>query len=214
MVTLAGKGQSSAHRLPIGITAPLILSVFGLLLWLERRRPLRRMVESKSARAGRNVAIAMLTTVAFQITERPVISRLSAAVDRREWGVLKITRLPRGLEIALAIVLLDYTLYVWHVLLHRVPWLWHMQVHHVDLDLDASTAVRFHAAEMVVSVGWRVGQVVAIGVSPLALSMWQTLLLLSVMFHHSNVRLPIRTEQWLNWFIVTPHAWHSPFARA
>jgi sterol desaturase/sphingolipid hydroxylase (fatty acid hydroxylase superfamily) len=101
--------------------------------------------------------------------------------------------------------LLDYTLYVWHVLTHRVPWLWRMHVvHHADLDLDVSTAVRFHCAEMIVSVAWRAGQVVLIGVSPLALSVWQTLVLLSVLFHHSNVRLPIATERWLNRFIVTP----------
>jgi sterol desaturase/sphingolipid hydroxylase (fatty acid hydroxylase superfamily) len=57
---------------------------------------------------------------------------------------------------------------------------------------------------MIVSVGWRAGQVVLIGVSPIALSVWQTLLLLSVMFHHSNVRLPIEVEQRLVKWVVTP----------
>jgi sterol desaturase/sphingolipid hydroxylase (fatty acid hydroxylase superfamily) len=201
-----GSGDGSTpERLPIWISAPLVLGTFGLLLWLERRRPLRPRVEPTSLRTGRNVTVAALTAGALQLTERPIISRLTKLVGRRRWGLLKRLRLPAWLEISLAVVLLDYTLYLWHVLLHRAPWLWRIHVvHHVDLDLDTSTSVRFHAAEMIVSVGWRAGQVALIGVSPLALSLWQTLLLLSVMFHHSNIRLPIETERRLNRLIVTP----------
>jgi sterol desaturase/sphingolipid hydroxylase (fatty acid hydroxylase superfamily) len=105
----------------------------------------------------------------------------------------------------LAVVLLDYTLYIWHVLTHRLALLWRFHlVHHVDLDMDASTALRFHFGELALSIPWRAAQIMLIGVSPLSLSVWQTLLLLSIQFHHSNVRLPIRTERRLNRFIVTP----------
>jgi len=125
--------------------------------------------------------------------------------------VLKWTRLPEWVEVPLAVILLDYTLYVWHVLTHRVSWLWRFHVvHHVDLHLDASTALRFHCGELVLSVVWRVGQIILIGVSPLALSVWQTAVLLSILFHHSNVRLAVETERRLNRFIVTPrmHGMH------
>ena len=119
--------------------------------------------------------------------------------------MLKWTRLPEWVEVPLAVILLDYTLYVWHVLTHRVSWLWRFHVvHHVDLDLDASTALRFHCGELVLSVAWRAGQILLIGVSPLALSVWQTAVLLSILFHHSNVRLAVETERRLNRFIVTP----------
>ena len=192
-------------ELPIWVRAPLLLGTFAVLLWLERRRPLRRTVEPKARRTGRNVTMAAVAAAALQFTEGPVIRRLSAFVASRRWGILKVVRLPMGLELPLAVVLLDYTLYLWHVLLHRVPWLWRMHiVHHIDRDLDVSTAARFHAAEMVISVFWRAGQVILIGMTPLALSVWQTLVLVSVMFHHSNVRLSIAMEQRLNRFIVTP----------
>jgi sterol desaturase/sphingolipid hydroxylase (fatty acid hydroxylase superfamily) len=195
----------SLRRLPGWVSAVAVVGTFAVLLLLEHRRPLRRTVESKAARTGRNLAMAALTSLALQVTERPVIRPLTDAIVRRRWGLLKVIPLSAWLEVPLAVVLLDYTLYVWHVLLHRAPWLWRMHVvHHVDLDLDTSTAVRFHVAEMVVSVAWRAGQVVLIGTSPLALSVWQTLLLISVLFHHSNVRLPRTTEAWLNRFIVTP----------
>src|SRR5207244_13195003 len=92
-----------------------------------------------------------------------------------------------------------------HILLHKIPFLWRChQPHHVDLDMDTSTALRFHFAELLASVPWRVGQVVLIGVSPMALSIWQTATIMEVMFHHSNVRLPMGVERWINRLIVTP----------
>jgi sterol desaturase/sphingolipid hydroxylase (fatty acid hydroxylase superfamily) len=91
------------------------------------------------------------------------------------------------------------------VLTHRVPFLWRFHlVHHVDLDLDASTALRFHFGELACSVSWRAAQVVAIGVSPFAYSLWQTALVLLIMFHHSNVRLPDEGERRLSRWLITP----------
>lgn len=194
------------RKVPAWLGAPLIAGAFGALLWLERRRPLRRdKAEPKFRRDARNLAIAALGAVALAVAERPVVAPLAQLVERRRLGLLKLVQLPQLLEIALAIALLDYTLYLWHVLTHRVPLLWRFHLaHHVDLDLDASTALRFHFGELALSVPWRAAQVALIGVSPLALSTWQNLLLLSIMFHHSNVRLPIRAERWLNRFVVTP----------
>jgi sterol desaturase/sphingolipid hydroxylase (fatty acid hydroxylase superfamily) len=149
--------------------------------------------------------MAGLAAVALRLAEQPVAQTLTTLVERRRWGFLQMVGLPRPIEMVLAILLLDYTLYLWHVLTHRVAWLWRMHVvHHVDLDLDASTAVRFHAAELLVSVLWRAGQILFIGVRHQTLSLWQTLTLLSVLFHHSNVRLPILVERWLVRVIVTP----------
>jgi sterol desaturase/sphingolipid hydroxylase (fatty acid hydroxylase superfamily) len=70
--------------------------------------------------------------------------------------------------------------------------------------MDVTTALRFHFGELALSVPWRAVQVVVIGVSPLALSIWQTLLLVSIMFHHSNIRLPLSIERVLSHLIVTP----------
>jgi sterol desaturase/sphingolipid hydroxylase (fatty acid hydroxylase superfamily) len=86
-----------------------------------------------------------------------------------------------------------------------VPFLWRFHVvHHVDLDLSATTALRFHFAEMLLSVPWRAAQVALLGVSPRALSLWQTCLLVSILFHHSNLRLPIAVERRLARLVVTP----------
>jgi sterol desaturase/sphingolipid hydroxylase (fatty acid hydroxylase superfamily) len=192
-------------RVAAWLSAPLVLGVAGLLLWLERRRPLRRAVEPKPRREARNLAVAAAGAAALGLTEKPLAEALTSLVERRRWGLLKVLRLPAWAEVALAVVLLDYTLYLWHVLTHRVPFLWRFHlVHHVDLDLDASTALRFHFAELVASVPFRAAQILLIGVSPLAFSAWQTFLMLSILFHHSNVRLPVEVERRLNRLVVTP----------
>lgn len=203
-------------KLPFWLSAPLVLGTFAALLWLERRRPLRREVEPKVTRAARNLAVAALGAATLQLAEAPLVTRLTALVERRRLGLLKRWSLPAGLETALALVLLDYTLYIWHVITHKLPFLWRFHLpHHIDLDLDASTALRFHFGELVLSVPWRAGQIVLIGVSPLALSIWQTLLLISILFHHSNVHIPIETERWLSRLIVTPrmHGIHHSMVR-
>ena len=198
------------------INGLVVVAEFCLLLWLERRRPLRRAVEPKLRRGARNFSLAALSAIALQVTERPLIAALVSVVERRRWGLLKQLSMPRQLEVALAVTLMDYTLYLWHVLMHRSPWLWRLHLpHHIDLDLDASTALRFHFSELVVSAGWRAGQVALIGVSPGAYAAWQKLLMFSILFHHSNVALPIEFERWLSRIIVTPrlHGIHHSIIR-
>ncbi len=203
-------------RLPGWLSLALVGGTLGALLWLERRRPLRRAVESKPRREGRNFIVAALSATAIRLAEKPVVEPLARLVERRRWGLVPWLRLPDWLALPLSLALMDYTLYLWHILTHRVPFLWRFHVvHHVDLDLDASTAIRFHFAEMIVSVPWRALQVLAIGTSPGALSLWQTLTLVEVIFHHSNVKLPITVERWLCRLIVTPrmHGIHHSIVR-
>lgn len=198
----------------IGLLAGI--AVYSVLLLFELYAPLRRTVESKLTRNIRNLTIAGLSAMAVQMVELPVAMHLSIMVGNKEWGLLHFVSLPRWAEVTLAVMLLDYTLYVWHVLTHRIPWLWRFHVvHHADLDMDASTALRFHFGEMVASVPWRAGQILLIGVSPLSFGIWQSFLFVMILFHHSNVRLPIVIERRLNLLIVTPrmHGIHHSIIR-
>jgi sterol desaturase/sphingolipid hydroxylase (fatty acid hydroxylase superfamily) len=70
--------------------------------------------------------------------------------------------------------------------------------------LSASTALRFHFVEMIVSAPWRAAQVALIGVSPRQLSLWQMLTTMAILFHHSNIRLPLAIEHTLARIVVTP----------
>ena len=206
----------AGKEVPSWLSATLVLATVGGLIWLERRRPLRRCTQDKRRRDLRNLAVAGLSAVAISRFEKPVVQLLSRWVDRERWGLLKALRLPVWLEVPLAIVLLDYTLYVWHVLTHKVGFLWRFHVvHHADLDMDLTTAIRFHFGEMILSVPWRAAQVLLIGASPLALTTWQLMTLLAILFHHSDVELPHWLERRLCRLIVTPrvHGIHHSVVR-
>ena len=182
-----------------------LLGLLGGLVVLEHRRPLRAENESKPRRNIRNLAVAALGAATLHFVESPVLYPLAKTVHERRCGLLKWLRLPRALELVAGVLLLDYSHYIQHVLHHRVPLLWRFHaVHHVDLDLDASTALRFHFGEIAISVPYRVTQVLLIGVDPQSLLTWQALTLFSILFHHSNIRLPKSIEDRLVRLIVTP----------
>jgi sterol desaturase/sphingolipid hydroxylase (fatty acid hydroxylase superfamily) len=184
----------------------LLAGLAAAVVATELLRPLRRhRREPKRRRVRRNLAVAGLAAATVQLLEQPVVRPLARVAQRRGWGLLGRSRLPDAARTVVALLALDYTLYVWHVLVHRVPALWRFHaVHHADLDLDASTAVRFHFGELALSVPWRAAQVVVIGVDPRTLTLWQTLTLMSVLFHHSNARLPSAVESVLGAVLVTP----------
>jgi sterol desaturase/sphingolipid hydroxylase (fatty acid hydroxylase superfamily) len=177
---------------------------FALTLgWLERRRPLRPATDPRPGRVARNVASAALTATAAAVLDRPLCMALARRVEREGQGVLQ--RLPAPLRDLAALIVLDYALYLWHVALHRNPTLWRAHVvHHTDQDLDVSTALRFHVAEILASVAWRLALVRWLGIGPRPLQLYQQVLFLSVLFHHSNLRLPPDADQSLARFVVTP----------
>ena len=82
-------------------------------------------------------------------------------------------------------------------------WRFHI-VHHTDLDLDVTTAIRFHFGELIGSVFFRGAAVVLIGVSPLTALIYEILFEAATQFHHSNIKLPFRFEKTLNKIFVTP----------
>ncbi|MBU5615073.1 sterol desaturase family protein [Geomonas azotofigens] len=202
---MAGRRDPLRGELPKWLNAALIFGTFAAVAARELSRPLRRGKEDKLRRDARNAAFAVLAAATVAVAEKPVVGPLALRVQAKRLGLLKLLCLPAWAEVALSVLLLDYTLFIWHVLTHKVPLLWRFhRPHHVDLDLDASTALRFHFGELVLSVPWRAAQVRLIGVSPLGLALWQTLTLMAIMFHHSNQRLPYRVERRLCRVIVTP----------
>jgi sterol desaturase/sphingolipid hydroxylase (fatty acid hydroxylase superfamily) len=192
-------------ELPGWLTGIAILGTAVAVLWLESRRPLRRTRQDKLRRDLRNTAMSVMTAATIRATEKPLVDLVMRWAVKHNAGLLRMLRLPLWLEVPLAILLLDYTLFRWHILTHRVRLLWRLhQTHHVDLDLTASTALRFHPGEMLLSAPWRAAQVALLGVSPLSLSVWQTLTFMAILFHHSNIRLPHGVERRLCKVVVTP----------
>ncbi len=123
----------------------------------------------------------------------------------RPFGLLNLTPLPVGLHWLGAILLLDCWQYGWHRLNHRVPLLWRFHaVHHSDAEMDASSGVRFHTGEMVLSFLARLAVLPLIGLTLTQLLVYEFVSLPVILFHHSNLRISSRVDRWLRWVIVTP----------
>jgi len=179
--------------------------VGGAMLLAERVAPLRRTVESKLRRVVRNLSTGGVSLALMSLVQAPLLQSVAAWIVRDRVGLLQLVRWPAWLETLMAILLLDYTLWWWHWANHRVGFFWRFHlVHHVDRDLDASTALRFHFGELALSIPVRATQMILIGVDPRTLWLWQTILFASILFHHANVRLPLRVERLLARLIVTP----------
>lgn len=183
-----------------------LLLAWGVGLFLaESRRPLRPVRVPRSRRDLRNGFVAGLSALTVTLLQDPIVQPLARRAETRRWGLLGRLPIPPAAKTAIAILLMDYTLYVWHVLTHRVPFLWRFhRPHHADLEMDASTALRFHFGEMALSVPYRAAQVALIGVGPGALALWQRLTLASILFHHANLRLPRWLDDALASLITTP----------
>jgi sterol desaturase/sphingolipid hydroxylase (fatty acid hydroxylase superfamily) len=199
---IAGQLRSASSFV---ITAMVIVIVGGSMLLAERFAPLRSTVESKLRRVARNLSTGGVSLAIMSLIQAPLLQPVAAWIVRDRIGVLQLVQWPRWFETLLAILLLDYTLWWWHWANHRIAFFWRFHlVHHIDRDLDTSTALRFHFGELALSIPIRAAQMVLIGVDPTTLWLWQTIVFASILFHHANVRLPLRIERLLVRFIVTP----------
>ena len=186
-------------------TSVIAVAVFALLFVLERFFPLRKTTQSLFGRLFVNLAISILTFIAAAVFVQPAARWALRWSADSPLGLAHLIALPAPLEFALSFVLLDLGFYYWHVANHRVPFLWRFHnVHHIDPDLDVTTAFRFHFGEITLSTGFSLLQVSLIGPSAWSFAVYQLIFQAEVLFHHSNLRLPIGAERLLNKVLVTP----------
>ena len=181
------------------------IALLGLVLILERFFPLRRETRSLLARLVVNIAVSILTFVAAISLVQPAAQWALRWSTDKPFGLVHLFVLPSWVELIVSFLLMDLAFYYWHVANHRIPFLWRFHnVHHIDPELDVSTAFRFHFGEVALSSIFTVIQISLIGISAWAYAIYQTAFQLEVLFHHSNLRLPIRFERLLNKLVVTP----------
>ncbi|HEX7253322.1 MAG TPA: sterol desaturase family protein [Thermoanaerobaculia bacterium] len=183
----------------------MIVGGFLLLVVAETLSPLRRSREPRLRRVIRNLVMAGAGLATIELLQIPILVPVSRWTMDRGLGVLNLWEARGWARGAATILLLDYTLWHWHRVNHTVPFFWRFHsVHHVDRDMDASTALRFHFGELAMSIAVRGLQIIVIGADPLSVWIYQTLLFASILFHHSNTRLPLGFERILVRVIVTP----------
>jgi sterol desaturase/sphingolipid hydroxylase (fatty acid hydroxylase superfamily) len=187
------------------LTPFIAVTVFILLFVAERFFPLRKATRSILARLCVNLAISVLTFMTAVGLLQPAVHSALRWSAGQSFGLVHLVALPSPMAFVVSLLLMDLTFYYWHLANHRVPVLWRFHnVHHIDLDLDVSTAFRFHFGEITLSTGFSLLQVSLIGPSAWAFAVYQLIFQAEVLFHHSNVRLPIGVERLLNQVLVTP----------
>ena len=139
----------------------------------------------------------------------------AALAEENQWGLFQQFRLPEALAMVLGLLLLDLAIWAQHRLFHAIPWLWRLhRMHHADLDFDVTTGIRFHPLEILLSMLIKVAVVISLGLSPLAVLVFEIMLNSTALFNHGNLRLPKRLDRYLRWFVVTPdmhrvhHSWY------
>jgi sterol desaturase/sphingolipid hydroxylase (fatty acid hydroxylase superfamily) len=179
--------------------------LYVLLLILERLRPLRSGLHSVVPEVLLNLTISALAFATAAGVVRPTVMASMHWTARESFGLVHLLPLPRPLRSALAFLCMDLTFYYWHRLNHQVPFLWRFHnVHHTDPALGVSTSFRFHFGEVALSAVFRAVQVTLIGIGFATYAVYELAFQANTLFHHSNVRLPIRLERWLNRLLVTP----------
>ena len=199
-------GTMRAMRIPFELWGGLIVGATVVACFLvEHRRPLRAPTQPLGERLATNAVMVLLAALALRLAMIPAALAAAAGAERAGLGLLNWLPLPGVAAAVVGFLLMDWAIYVWHRLNHRVSWLWRFHlVHHTDLDLDVTTAFRFHAGELLLAVGWRTLQIVCIGASPALVMAYEVAMQTATAFHHSNVRLSRRLERALNLVVVTP----------
>jgi len=130
---------------------------------------------------------------------------LALVAEARGFGLFNVVALQAWVGVLVSVVILDFAIYLQHVLFHAVPALWRLhRMHHADLEFDVTTGLRFHPIEILLSMVIKFTVVAALGAPALAVLIFEVLLNATSMFNHSNVRIPFGLDHVLRWFVVTP----------
>ena len=186
----------------------IFLGLLALFAALEALAPRRARVLPRSGRWLTNLGMTVLNTLALRAVAIGVpLLAVGAALDAsaQHSGLFNQLQWPPVLEIASSLLILDFAIWLQHLITHKVPLFWRFhRVHHADRDFDVTTAVRFHPVEIVASMAVKIGLVYALGPSAVAVLLFEVLLNATALFNHANLRLPLWLDRGLRWVLVTP----------
>jgi len=196
---------------------------FGILfvmILLEIGIPKRQLSAGRKARWGTNFSFAVINSFLIRVmalSSVPLVPMSVALVgEHYGFGLFRLFEMPYWLEILIALLVLDFAIYLQHWASHRFPMLWRVhRMHHSDLDVDVTTAVRFHPIEIGLSMLYKTILVLILGFDVLSVLLFEIILNGMALFNHSNIALPKWLDKILRIIIVTPdmHRVHHSIER-
>ena len=176
----------------------------AMALW-EIASPRRRREIPRVIRWTNNLALVVIDTAVLRLTFPILAVGLAVLAEERGWGLFNNLDIPIWLAVPVSMVLLDLAIYLQHVMFHSVPALWRLhRMHHADLDFDATTGLRFHPVEILISMAIKLAIVAALGPPAIAVLFFEVMLNATALFNHANINLPTSVDRWLRWIVVTP----------
>jgi sterol desaturase/sphingolipid hydroxylase (fatty acid hydroxylase superfamily) len=190
--------------------------VFALLALWEVLAPRRKLGVGRAPRWPSNLGILVADVLIVRLVAPTAVVGAALLAAGRGWGLFHALGLRLSVAALLGILILDLVIYLQHILFHRVPLLWRLhRMHHADLDIDVTTGVRFHPFEILLSVVVKAAVVIAFGIPPIAVVIFEVLLNVTSMFNHANVAMPVWLDAIVRLIVVTPdmHRVHHSVVR-
>jgi sterol desaturase/sphingolipid hydroxylase (fatty acid hydroxylase superfamily) len=182
----------------------VFFAILLIMLVLESYFPARKSRLTKRVRWLGNFSLLILSSVVARLLVPIGVTGIALYGSTQGIGLFNMVNLPSWLSIALSLLLLDLIIYWQHRLFHLVPILWRVhKVHHADSHIDASTGLRFHPIEIVLSIFLKGLAVVVLGVPALAVIIFEIALNGFSLFNHANIRLPRWLERPLRTILIT-----------
>lgn len=180
--------------------------LLGLLSIAEKIWPRRVLVLGRHPRWLTHGLFFLTNAVIGRVLSFIIVVGVAANwAAQSGFGLFNLTAWPWWFEALLAFVILDFAVWLQHVAMHRIPLLWRLHaVHHSDRDLDATTALRFHPFELIVSTFYKSALVALLGVPVLVALAFEVWLNANALFNHSNIKLPPRADMLIRQVLVTP----------
>lgn len=184
----------------LGIAA----GIFLFMISWEALSP-RRTTVTRNRRWPVNLGLAFFNMAMMRLTVGGLAYLSALDATERSVGLLNIINIPEWVSFLLTLLVLDFAIYCQHIITHKWPLLWRLhRVHHSDLEFDATTAVRFHPLEILLSMFYKVAWVYLLGAVPMAVIVFEIVLNGAATFNHSNINIPVKWDKVLRWFIITP----------
>jgi sterol desaturase/sphingolipid hydroxylase (fatty acid hydroxylase superfamily) len=179
--------------------------VFAIVALWELAAPRRVLTVSKALRWSSNLGLVVLNTVLLRLMFPLAAVGVAAFASEHGWGLLNHFQVPIVIAVPLAVITMDFVIWLQHVMVHAVPLLWRLhRVHHSDLDYDLTTGARFHPLEIILSMLIKFATIVVLGPPVVAVAIFEVMLNATAMFNHGNIRLPAAVDRALRWVLVTP----------
>lgn len=183
----------------------VFVGLFAVLALAEHHWPRRPRRIERLTRWRVNLGIVLLDTLLLRLLLPLPPAAFALVLHERGWGLFNQVGFAGPWEIVVSLLLLDLLIYGQHRFFHRVPLLWRLhRMHHTDLDLDVTSGTRFHPLEIVLSMAIKLGAVALLGISPLAILLFEIILNATSLFNHANLALPESVDRWLRLVLVTP----------